>query len=112
MNHEITRRMKIMLPIILLVAFAVLLAAGYVLAVQVRDNTNITEQIQAERIRNTRSSCEQRNREHLALREFFKGIVPRHRLDEARVRAYLKLAERSFPVVDCDAYVRQSVSGG
>lgn len=76
------------------------------------DTKRVVEQIQFERRRNTRSACERTNREHRAIVGFVKGTIPPDQLDDPRVKQYLALAAKSFPVVDCAAEVERRVPSG
>lgn len=92
-----------------LVVSAGLIGSGYVLANRIANGRDVVERIQEERVRNTVASCRQTNRERGAIRGFIAATIPPERLDDPRVKAYLKLAERSFPTVNCDALVKQRV---
>lgn len=73
------------------------------------DNQKAVEQIQRERVRNTRSACVATNSEHEALIGFIEASIPPARRKDPRVMDYLARATRTFPIDDCDKVVRDKI---
>ncbi len=89
---------------------AVLMAIGS-LTVGVLLNHATTVQIQSERYRNTRAACEKGNVQNRVLVGFIEQSIPKAKLKDPRVVAYLARAHKTWPQTDCDALVLKSIKG-
>lgn len=76
-----------------------------------QDIAAVVRQIQAERERNTRLSCESEKRQNAAIRAFVKGRVPPERAKLPETLAALGELDRTFPDRDCAREQRERVKG-
>lgn len=97
--------------LILLAIFAVLAVGALLFTRQQWRLNDVVDQIQSERIRNTRSTCEATDSQNAAIRGFIVANVPRNRIHDPLVHAYITRSKTVFPDLNCDEKVKATIKG-
>ncbi len=67
------------------------------------------DQIQAQRVANTRSACEDKNAANIRIRDTFYDVIPGKETAKQKV-VIGKLADAISPTMNCTLYVKQKTS--
>lgn len=94
---------------ILAAILVVSLAGAVVYTLQQWRISDVVNQIQAERKRNTLAACHQANMQNAAIVGFVSASVPADRRTDPLVMAYLARAAKTFPQANCALQVKQRV---
>lgn len=103
--QRFARRTSRLLILLVALQFATGAASVYLIG----QNSDRVDQIQAERVKNTRASCERANAQNSAILGFITASIPAGKRSDPQVLTYLARASRTFPQQDCAAVVRRQV---